>query len=135
MSYVLRRVVTASAYGWDVIVPALVQLGISLIESTPPKEARMYAVLWSGELVYAQPVRVFWVLKLLCICYCDISVCDKKTGPARNAGDVSPSRQSRQTDSCVLQVHACVRLPTGKPACIKATIIIVIAIGYCRCTI
>ena len=65
LSVILQRLVAHSAAGWDIVVPALVQLGVSLIEGTPAKDVVIPASMWAGEplsamqFVEAPPPPVF----------------------------------------------------------------------------
>jgi hypothetical protein len=52
VAYLLRKVVTFSASGWDVVVPSLVQLAVSLVDTAKPGEV-MPPDLWVGMAVPA----------------------------------------------------------------------------------
>lgn len=59
LSGILRALVAHSAHGWDIVVPAIVQLGVLLVEAAPGKGACVFGPLWSegplGQVLFVSP--------------------------------------------------------------------------------
>jgi hypothetical protein len=49
LSAVFKGIVLNSSLGWDIVVPTLVQLGVSLVETVSGKDTVVPATLWTDE--------------------------------------------------------------------------------------